>query len=530
MCYIRRSDRGGALRGLRLISEHTDDTWHADARADPSLITESIAQGARWIRDRLDADTNKSRNLSVLCLDSDGAVCSWVKPEDADTSLLDALITGTTVATTTADTLDEPESHQGISERFPKLPLELSFEFLDADETSAGSRTAVMACPDVPGRLLKDELDMIGVRVDKFTSIWHTVASAWDPGAGNAAHSSQRIVSSDAPIVAIMVIDAQDGRLIWTWSRQGRLIVAGTSRIALTQGEHKNLPLIRHEDIARTCSDWLGWSSQLGLAPAKILFVGNPSQARPPADPTSTLSEPSRSHAHTHRGLSAAQIGTALSKAWPDATIDLIEHDDPIGESLSKLALENQTQNLGSLRNLENRPGKIHQRMYQWAGIALVAISAMIGLLGYELFTQAEQVNKKTDEIRVQRLEAITGFDQALVLSPFVIKDLQNKLTQMQQSQGPLTISQFNPIMEEFDTLSYVLGTPGIEIITLRLTNTTATITIRVKDITQAEQINQSLTAIRGSYLRWRPFQLNNRGQQIEATFNARWKESEGDS
>jgi len=527
VCYIRRVDRGGALRGLRLVGEHTDDTWHANMQADPSLIAESIAQGARWIRDRLDASASKSRNLSVLCLDPDGAVCSWVKPEDADTSLLDALIAGTSVKHT-PDELDEPESHQGIGERFPKLPLELSFEFLDADETSVGSRTAVIAYPDVPGRLLKDELDTIGVQIDQFTSIWHAIASVWDPGTGNATHDSQRIVSSDAPIVALIVIDAQDGRLIWTWSRQGRLIVGGTSRIALAQGEHEHLPLIRHEDIARICSDWLGWSSQLGLAPVKILFIGKPRQVESPADPASVL--PEQSQPYAHRGLSAAQIGVALSKAWPDATVDLIEHDDPIGESLNKLALENQNQNFGPLSNLENRPGKIHQRMYQWAGIALVAISAMIGLLGYELFTQAEQVNQKTDQVKIQRLEAITDFDQALVLSPFVVKDLQNQLTQMRQSQGPLTISKSNPIMEEFDTLSYVLGTPGIEIATLRLNNNTVTITIRIEDIAQAEQINQSLTAIKGSYLRWHPFELKNKGQQIEVTFVARWKETGGDS
>ncbi len=533
VCYIRRSDRGGALRGLRLVGEHTDDTWQAGNANDPSIIAQSIAEGAKWVRDRLDANAGKLRSLSVLCLDPDGAVCSWVKPEDADTSLLDAVITGTS-AKHDPDALDEPEHHHGIGERFPQLPLELSFEFLDAHETSTGSRAAVMACPDVPGRLLKDELDTLGIRVDKFTSIWHAIASVWDPGAGDAAHSAQRIVSSDAPIVAIIAIDAQDGRLIWTWSRQGRLIVGGASRIALAQGEHEHLPLIRNEDIARISSDWLGWSSQLGLAPAKIVFVGNPGQIESLPDPTSPLPEHTQKgappHPRPHRGLSAAQIGAALAKAWPDATIDLIEHDDPIGESLHKLASTHQGKSIDSLGALENRPGRVHRRMYRWAAAALVAVSALIGLLGYELFAQAEQVNEQTAKLKVQRLESITSYDQELVLSPFVIKDLQNQLDQMRQSQGPLTTSQSNPIMEELETLSYVLGTPGIEIITLQLNNNTVAITIRVEDIAQAEQINQSLTAIRGSHLRWRPFELKNRGQQIEATFTARWKEAGGDS
>ena len=529
VCYIRRSDRGGALRGLRLVGGHADDTWQAGNGNDPSLIAQSIAQGAQWIRDRLDASTSKSRSLSVLCLDPDGAVCSWVKPEDADTSLLDAVITGAS-AKPDLDALDEPETHQGIGERFPQLPLELSFEFLDSDETSTGSRAAVMACPDVPGRLLKDELDAMGIRVDKFTSIWHAIASVWDPGAGNAAHSAQRIVSSDAPITAVIAIDAQDGRLIWTWSREGRLIVGGASRIALAQGEHEHLALIRHQDIARICSDWLGWSSQLGLAPAKIVFVGNPGQIESLPDPASSLPEHSQKDAQGRRGLSAAQIGAALAKAWPDATIDLIEHDDPIGESLHKLASGHRGKDIRSLSALEHRPGKVHRRMYRWAGVALVAVSAMIGLLGYELFTQADQVRQRAAELEVQRMEAITSYDQSLVLSSYVIKDLQGRLDQMRRSQGPLSISESNPIMEELETLSYVFGAPGIEIITLRLNNTTVTVTIRVEDIAHAEQVNQSLTAIRGSHLRWRPFELKNRGQQIEATFIARWKESGGDS
>lgn len=527
VCYIRRSDRGGALKGLRLFGDFADDSWQAGSGVDPSLIAESISEGAKWIRDRLDA--NKSRSLAFLCLDSDGAVCSWVKPEDADPTLLDAVIAGTSTPFD-LDALDEPETHSGIGERFPQLPLELSFEFLNPNETSTGSRAAVMATPDIPGRLLKDELDALGIRVDKFTTIWHAIAGVWDPGAGDPAHSAQRIVSSDAPIAAVIAVDPDDGRLIWTWSRAGELIAAGASRITVIPGEHTNLTLIRNEDIARVCSDWLGWSSQLGVAPSRIVFVGNPGQIESLPDPNAQIGTDTDEHAKSRRGLSAGEIGASISKAWPDATIDLIEHDDPIGESLAKIASGQRGAGIVSLDAMSSRPGRTHRSMYRWAGMALVGISATIGILAYQLFAQAGKISDETSLIANQRMNTISNFDPALVTSPFVVKELDTQLEQLRRNQGPLTVSRSKPIMEELETLSYVFGVPGIDITTLRLNNSTVMVTIRVDDIAQAEQINQSLTSIKGSHLRWRTMTPINRGQQIEATFNARWEEEEDDS
>lgn len=49
LCYIRRTDRGIVLRGLRLIGGHTDDSWVVDPGADPELIIETIDEAAEWI-------------------------------------------------------------------------------------------------------------------------------------------------------------------------------------------------------------------------------------------------------------------------------------------------------------------------------------------------------------------------------------------------------------------------------------------------------------------------------------------------
>jgi len=516
---------------MRLVSGQSDDSWQAGAIADPALIHESVNQGAAWVRDRLDAigsgsgraSSGKGRSLALLCLDADGAVCSWVKPEDADPAMLDAAITGA-MSEIDVDAL-EPEHHSGIGDRFPQMPMELSFEMLDADETSTGSRAAVMATPDVVGRLLKDQLDAIGVRVEKFTTIWHAIANVWDPGSGLPAQSAQRIVSSDAPIAAVIAVDADGGRMIWTWSRAGRLIASGSVRITMAHGQHENLALIRRDDIARICSDWLGWSSQLGVAPSRIVFVGNPARVE-----SSSTADDADSDAQPHTGLDAGEIGSAINKAWPEATIDFIEHDDPIGETLSKIASGQRGDGLVSLEALSNRPGRAHRSMYRWAGMSLVAVACVIGFMGYQLFVQANGIKNETKQIKAQRMESINSFDPVLAISRFPVMDLGAKLSQLRGSQGPLEVARAKPIIEELETLSYVFGIPGIEITSIRLNSAVVTVAVMVDDIRQAEQIDQSLSKIKGSNLRWRTMTPKNVKQRIQATFNARWVNEEDDS
>ncbi len=519
VCYIRRTDRGAALRGLRLIGAHTDDAWHAGASADPALIVQTIDEAAAWIRERLEAGPTP-KSLGVLCLDPDGAVCSWVKPDDADPALLDAAIT--TAGGDDPDALG-PEPGAGLRDRFPKLPLELSFEPLSPDQTSRGSRAAVLAAPDIPGRLLKDALDAMGVSIESFTTIWHALARVWDPGADRGGADAQRIVSSDAPIAAVVAIDPLDGRLVWTWSREGRLICAGSSRIRVVHEGRDRHALVREDDIARLGADWLGWSSQLGVSPSRIVFVGSPQRLNPDPDAEAPGSPPP-----DPVGLSPARIGSALGRAWPEATIDLIGESDPIGETLGRIARGEAGGRPTGLDALGARPTRAHRSMYRWAGTALVGVAAVIAILAYQLFSVAGRVQNETRALASQRTEALNAFDPELVLSPLPVKDLQVTRDQIARAQGPISVPPSKPILRELDTISYVLGAPGIEIDKLTLNDHNVTLTIRVENIAQAERINQSLRTIAGSRLVWRSMTPANRGQQIQATYIARWIEGEG--
>ena len=522
---------------MRLIGGHTDETWRAGATSDPSLVAQAVRESADWIRDRLSTGGTKSRLLKVVCIDPDGAVCSWVKPEDADPTLIDAAITNG-LSEYDPDSL-EPAMHGGMSERFPRLPLELSFDLLAADETSNGSRAAIMACPDVPGRLLKDELDAMGIRVECFTSLWHAIASVWDPGSDGSAHSAQRIVASDAPIAATIMVDEQDARLIWTWSRAGRLITAGSSRlrhISRSDHDHRASVTVREQDIARVCADWLSWSSQLGVSPSRIVFV-SPSQAEGRAN-ESMLDSKSGSHDNEHgadrtheteHGLSPSQIGASLTRAWPEATIDLLEHEDPIGETLRLIATGQRGGALASLDGLTNRPGRVHRSMYRWAGAAMVAVSAALGIFAYQLYEQAGVIQDETKAIEIDRMTLFNDFDPTLVMSAIPTVDLQTKLNELRRSQGPLVVSRSKPILQELETLSYVFGIPGIEVDQIRLNNSTVTVILKVRDLAQAEQISQSLVAIKGSNLRWNTMSPKNIGSgenaRIEATYSGIWTE-----
>lgn len=509
LCYIRRSDRGGALKGLRLLSGHSDDTWESGAASDPELVLASIDDAAQWIRDRLNGKS--SRELGALVLDPDGAVCTWVKPEDADPTMLDAAISEGPVEHD-PDEL-EPVAVNAISERIPRLPRELDFEPLNSDQTSGGARAAVVAVPDVPGRLLKDALDTHGIRPQRFTTIWHALCAAWDPGLAASA-SAQRIVSSDAPIAAIVAIDPIDARLIWAWSREGVLICAGSMRLRRVHHEEHDGVAVRQGDIARLCADWLSWSSQLGVSPSRVVMLGEP------------LTLPSVDETPSHEiTLDPAQMGSMLTQRWPDATLDLMGEPDPIGATLGRIAQRELCSTLGSIGGLEARPTRAHRSMFRWAGLALTAAAFVIFLLGFQFMSRANAIKAETRQIRSQRSTVISEFDPAMIMSQIPLLDLEGIRNQIANAQSPISVPESKPILKALETVSFVIGAPGIEIEKVTINTRTVTLQLRVDNIQQAEQINSSLRGIDDDLLVWNSSMTpQNRGEKIQVTYLAEWR------
>jgi hypothetical protein len=483
-----------------LVGSHTDDHWDATASGSPEAVLETIDDAAIWIRQRLKSGDGSSKLMPIICLDTDGAVCTWTKPEDTTPEMINAAIDQLD-AEHDEDTLDTG-LQSSMGERFPNLPLEVNYESLSDEQTSDGSRRAVLATPDVPARLLIDQLDSLGIRIGRVESIWTLVAQSWDPGAPHrsSARDSQRVISTDDPICGCVVLDPVRARLIWTWSKKGQLVAAGSMRI----GHGSDGPTLHENDLSRLCTDWIGWAAQIGVAPLRVVMV------LPEID----------------SGLDTGQIGSMFAKHWPTATTDLITEPDPI---LATLRATREAQNLPAGANasgstLTNRPGRSHRSMYRWAGAALILGAAAVGWTAMTLYAQGSKTASEAKRVRSEMVGEIMKLQPPITDLRLPTAELQARLSRLVSRTGPMQVAPTKPVLEELETISFVLGMTGIEIDSIQLTHTLVKVKIRTKDLSLAEQINEALRSIEGSHLQWRPQpELSNRGEQIEATFSAVW-------
>lgn len=505
------------LRGLRLVGGHTDDSWTVDPGADPELIVETIAEASEWIKQRLDMSSKSE--LSAIILDPDGSACTWVKPEDANASTLDSRVTEGPVEHD-PDEL-EPVTQDALGERLPRLPREMDYQPLSENQVSTGARRAVLAIPDVPGRLLKDKLDAMGIRPQRLTSIWHALCAAWDPGL-DTSNDAARIVSSDAPVCAIVAIDPIDSRLVWAWSREGELICAGSARLRRVHGEHEPAAMVCQSDVARLCSDWLGWSSQLGVSPSRIVVLGEP--LSPPAD-EDTPDAP--------KSFDAAQLGAALTQRWPDATLDLLGEPDPIGATLQRIAQRELSESLRTIEGLEARPTRAHRSMFRWAGLALTAAACVVLLLAWQFMSRTNTIKAETRELNSLARTTLGEYDSTMQANRIqdAVWSLESDLLAIRQRQTPIEIPPPKPILEALETVSYVVGSPGIEINKITVNTRTVTVVLVVSEISQAERVLSSLRSIDDRLLDWSSSLVpSNRGSDIVVTLLADWRDQEGGS
>jgi hypothetical protein len=508
VCYLRRTDRGGRIAGVSLIGSHTRDAWDADASGDTEVAIGTIRDAAEWIKQRLLAGSDKTRNIGTLCLDTDGAVCSWVKPEESDPDLLRAAVEQSDEID--QDDFDAPEV-SGASERFPDLPLEVSYEPLRESPTSVGARTAVIATPDVPARLLVDQLDAIGIRVDSITSLWHAIALAWDPGArASGLKDAQRIVASSSPVTACVVVDNDKGVMIWSWSQSGVLIACGTVRLPRIGGTDHQHAAVTEPMIARLGADWLGWSSQLGVSPSRVQFVA----------PRFNATKSGESDEQSDPSLDGAGIGNALARAWPGASIDLVEHDDPIGETLNQLAKRDVET---SLKSLGARPGRAHRSMYRWGALSLFAAAVLVGIGAWHFIGRANDSGVQARAVAMEQMSLLDAVDPSIATSPFPLSELQTKVAALRGSADPEIAVIDRPVMTELETISLVIGVPGITIQSVVVNTFGATVVVRSEEIVTLENLGTALEQIGGSTLQWRSPNIGRRGDQIEATFKATW-------
>lgn len=552
ICYVRQSDRGARLAGVRLVGELLDRGWaphkpqpagalhdHAE-RADP---VPAIRAAAEWIKTLLVAGGGESDRIPILCLDPDGMACSWVTAPSASPALIAAVARS------------GPSSPEGIEGEasapptplsyFAPTPLDSCVQAMQAPEPPAPAakgqpapralpqRVAVLGAGDAAARVLIDELDRQGVECGAVITLWHAIASAWDRGAGP---SRSGVVAEAPQVVGSVLIDGQ-GRLIWAWSRARALLAGGMFRVAMAAPTDPDLPATPapdQADAARLAAEWLSWSVQFGVAPSRVLVV----MARAPDD--------------THAG---SDFGAALARAWGGAPVDLIGHEDPVLATLQRLrtpAAEDPlaappgtsaltpatTSGIGATRvsSLTRRLSRTHRRLYRVTAAAIAAAAVVLGVVAWRfsaLATQRRDLAASLIRLARDDAQGVGGAALALAGTDELLDELRATIQQRrQQLEPPDAAAPTVPVMEEVATLALVLGNDRVELQELMADQTLVNVIIHTQDVGKAERVLAALRSISGSHVEaWRDTYTEvgtGESIRIRATFAGAWSSDAG--
>lgn len=521
VCYLRRRDHGAALHALRLVGATSDEAWPATGAGDPSERGAGDSGGpgpaaygaaAAWLRERLGA-TRSGGGLAMLCLDVEGGVCSWLTSPSPNPAVVAAL------ARLGPAGSDGSADGRGPIEFYAGSALDSSVQALVEPEaaparaaagaTPVGRRLPILATTDLPARLLVDALDREGVPVESVVSLWHAIAAAWDPGAPRPGSPSVE-PEEDAPVTAVLVADPA-GRLVWAWSRAGRLLVAGSVRLRMSReaesGESR--PILGSDEVARLTAEWLAWAAQVGRAPRRIVAV----LTEPAPDGEGRATDPEVQS----DGTGPAAFGRALGEAWPGATVDVAVRPDPVGATLERMAMvldeappsRASPSPLASLVDLSLRPGREHRRLYRWTAVAVAALAGVVAVWGWRLREEAAAADAEVARTRASWQEAVREiYPEALTprIGTNALTILTEELTRREAAlRPPERTDRTMPILQELETLSIVVGNAGLELVSIDLSSagTTAPVKLVVTtpSTTAAEQLLEALRGIGGSHL-----------------------------
>jgi hypothetical protein len=502
---------------VRLVGEGSEES-HAlgEAWNDPGSALQDIRDAASWITERLVQGEGARAGLRMICVDVDGARCSWLSAPGVEDSVVAAALavndhwgeggTPTSVSNgpwaapnpeeSTIQALATPASTPAATNR----PLfRRSGGKKGTEDASAGERLAVLTVPDVGGRLLVDALDDLNISVDRVVSLWHAMAMAWDPAgpASPRSPASDGVVDAGAPVSGVLLVD-RAGRLIWSWSRGADLLAAGSMRL---HREGDAAISIDRAMLSRLATEWLGWSAQLGVAPARVIIV------------TPDLGAPGEG---AESELSPADVGQALGELWPGAVVDLAVNDDPVLATLTRVARMDAPSAQGasdarqSLVGISRRPGRAHRSMHRWIACAVLAGAIAMGVVAWRTWSSAAAAGQRAKSVRAEvgdlvmpLVPASDAVGRELARSQPV--DTLTKLVEHKRQDANPTkdLDVAMPILSELSAISAVLGTDMIEIKEIQLTPLNVSIDLTVTDTATAEMIGSAIDRVEGSHCTW---------------------------
>jgi hypothetical protein len=531
VCYVSSTDHGDRLASLRLIGARTEEIWRAPESEDPLSVMADVASAADWIGERVGGEGGAGE-VSVLCIDVDGANCTWLTAPSTEASVVSAALahavegestrlSGAWASPSLAEASVEALATTAVATRPDRPATTIEKVTGKRSETAKAmpQRLAVLAVPDVSARLLLDALDDRAIGVHRVVSLWHAMAAAWDPAPRSKGAGDAVVVATASPVMAVAMVDPA-GRLLWSWSRAGQLLAAGTMR--LSQDRHEvgaGMVRIGRAEIGRLTTDWLSWSVQLGVVPSRIVCL-----------------TPNTGADEDDDDLTPAGLGTSLGAAWPGAAVDMAVDGDPIGTTLSRLVdvaggPANDTRS--TLTLLTHRPGRAHRQLYRWAAACLFAVSLGLAGVGWKALNTAAQSRTVGQQHRAAMVAQIeetarpSGDLQRKKAADQPRLFMEEQLASKRQASNP-NLEPPKPILSELETLSYVLGTSEVEIDEISLLSSSALVWVRVPNTATAEMLKASLDAVADSHCEWigefTEQRTRNSANQTSYFLRGRWK------
>lgn len=468
-CFIKPD-----LAEARFLSE-PGARWTAtptlgEQKPDIDAFRARAGQAADWTLSVI----GPKRRLAIVCVDSGGSTCQWLRsPNDEQPVLAATLRTATQdwgdnlpvglVERLSAPASSDPAS-RGVMNTLRKPVGGKS------NVAAAPSGSPVLAAPLSLLRLYLDELDARGVRVDAVASLWHAMASAWAPGEDTTA----------------VLLHEPGVKTEWCWARGGALLVGG-SIIDEHPGEapsEEAPPTDPAERAAgRMALDWLTWSAHLNTFPSAIVIVGQVTE----------------------------KLAARLAARWPHVTIRSESADDPVA-----LTIERSTQNTDAaalidprrtLVSLTNRPTRARRAQYLWAAAALVCLAGALGALGYRMSASSGAMRAAAVAADEQAKSLVTSLEDPLILqgpSGNLVKILESRLVSMKRAEPVKGPPEPKPIFDEIHRIIDLLTKyEGVRLVQLTLdSRPPISLQLNVPDRRTGEEIRLALTQSTGT-LRW---------------------------
>ncbi len=517
--YLERDPSGQRLIGIRLIGDQEEERYSVPEDATP---IEAIRFGAEWIRTRIDAKSGGG--IGMLCLDPRGAVCSWLDVPSSEESVIKAAVrqkpSGAWGDWSSMPAMAGSESVESLVpvgasslEPLGDKPAKPSGQGLvlksKADASNVHRRAAILAVGDLPVRLMIDALDEMKIEVGQVTSLWHAMASAWDPAA-EAKDNADPLASGAAAVDTAIVLIEATGRVQWAWSDTGKLVASGSAMVE--QDAFTGDANARTFGSGRLAMDWLAWTAQLGRSPRRVFCLIDTD--------------------HGSAGGSG-EFGQAISNIWPSAAVDLVPVDDPIVTTFLRLQErtpggkpKRQVAGSQQISSLAKRPGRAHRGMYRWIAGAIMIGAIGLGVLGYKARASGEEAAKEA--------ATIAATTNSLILSElgenadpgFAVISLQAELDRLRAEGQNTDVRQAWPVLQAIDDVSFWLANmSGVELDSLLLDQTANVLKLEADSTASAEAAPDMLK--NAELINWDDGVIRTTANATRISFTGFWRESQ---